>query len=203
VIGVTEDQPPVIVLASASPRRTELLHQIGIAHRVMPSHIDESRAAGESIEDCVLRLARSKALQVQQCLTASQVQQTLPVLAADTVVVVEEVMLGKPRDRDDALEMLQRLSGRSHQVLSAVALAAGNGLRHALSRSVVRFRALSSQECAAYWDSGEPQGKAGAYAIQGAGAVFVEYLAGSYSGVMGLPLYETAQLLKAAGIVWP
>jgi septum formation protein len=152
------------------------------------------RAAGEAIDECVQRLARSKALQVQQRFPS------LPVLGADTVVVVDEVLLGKPRDRADGLEMLRRLSGRSHQVLSAVALASATRLQQALSRSVVRFRALTEQECADYWDSGEPHGKAGAYAIQGRGAVFVEYLSGSYSGVMGLPLYETAQLLHFAGI---
>jgi septum formation protein len=193
---VNEESPPAVVLASASPRRSELLHQIGVSHRIVPADIDESRAAGEAVEDCVQRLARSKALQVQQRLAP----RALPVLGADTLVVVDDVLLGKPRDRDDAIAMLQRLSGRSHQVLSAVALAAHNGLRHELSRSVVRFRSLSAQECAVYWDSGEPQGKAGAYAIQGLGAIFVEYLSGSYSGVVGLPLYETAQLLRDAGI---
>ena len=193
---MSDERQPAVVLASASPRRSELLHQIGVAHRVVPADIDESRAAGEAVEDCVQRLACSKALQVQQRLAPA----ALPVLGADTLVVVDDVMLGKPRDRDDAIRMLRRLSGRSHQVLSAVALAAHNGLRHQLSRSVVRLRSLSAQECAAYWDSGEPQGKAGAYAIQGLGAIFIEYLSGSYSGVMGLPLYETAQLLRGAGI---
>ena len=193
---MSDERQPAVVLASASPRRSELLHQIGVAHRVVPADIDESRAAGEAVEDCVQRLARSKALQVQQRLAPG----ALPVLGADTLVVVDDVTLGKPRDRDDAIRMLQRLSGRSHQVLSAVALAAHNGLRHQLSRSVVRLRSLSAQECAAYWDSGEPQGKAGAYAIQGLGAIFIEHLSGSYSGVMGLPLYETAQLLRGAGI---
>jgi septum formation protein len=184
----------VLVLASASPRRTQLLQQIGVSHRIVPAEIDETRAAGETIDECVQRLARSKALQVQAQFPS------LPVLGADTVVVVDEVLLGKPRDRADGLEMLRRLSGRSHQVLSAVALASPTRLQQALSRSVVRFRALTEQECSDYWDSGEPQGKAGAYAIQGRGAVFIEYLSGSYSGVMGLPLYETAQLLRFAGI---
>jgi septum formation protein len=191
---VTEQRSPVLILASASPRRTDLLRQIGVAHQVEPADIDERRAPGESIDECVQRLARSKALQVQQR------GRSLPVLGADTVVAVDEMLLGKPRDRADGIEMLQRLSGRSHQVLSAVALASEKGLQQALSRNVVRLRPLSEQECARYWDSGEPRDKAGAYAIQGVGAAFIEYLSGSYSGVMGLPLYETAQLLKAAGL---
>lgn len=194
---MTSPNPAVLVLASASPRRTELLLQLGVAHRIEPADIDETRAAGEGIEECVQRLARSKALQVRQRVTA------LPVLGADTVVVVDDVMLGKPRDRADAIQMLQRLSGRSHQVLSAVALASDRGLHQALSRSVVRFRTLSEQECGHYWDNGEPHDKAGAYAIQGLGAAFIEFLSGSYSGVMGLPLYETAQLLQAVDIAVP
>jgi septum formation protein len=191
---VTDQHAAVLILASASPRRTQLLRQIGVPHQVEPADIDERRAPGESIEECVQRLARSKALQVQQR------GRSLPVLGADTVVVVDEVLLGKPRDRADAVQMLQRLSGRSHQVLSAVALASDKGLHQALSRNVVRLRTLSEQECERYWESGEPQDKAGAYAIQGLGAAFIEYLSGSYSAVMGLPLYETAQLLKAAGV---
>ena len=191
---MTDATSPALILASASPRRAELLKQIGVSHRIVPAEIDETPAAGEAIEDCVQRLARSKALQVQRRFPS------LHVLGADTVVVVDELMLGKARDRAEGLEMLRRLSGRSHQVLSAVALASGQKLHQGLSRSVVRFRSLSEQECAAYWDSGEPQDKAGAYAIQGRAALFIEYLSGSYSGVMGLPLYETGQLLRAAGI---
>jgi septum formation protein len=191
---VTEQRPAILILASASPRRTQLLRQIGVPHQVEPADIDERRAPGESIEDCVQRLARAKALQVRQR------GRTLPVLGADTVVAIDELLLGKPRDRADGIQMLQRLSGRSHQVLSAVALASETGLHQRLSRNVVRFRNLSEQECERYWDSGEPQDKAGAYAIQGLGAAFIEYLSGSYSGVMGLPLYETAQLLEAAGL---
>jgi septum formation protein len=187
----------MVILASASPRRTELLRQIGVTYRVMPADIDESHRGGEAAAECVQRLARSKALHVQRQLSG----EPLPVLAADTIVVVDEVMLGKPRDRADAIGMLQRLSGRSHQVLSAVAVANLHGVRQALSRSVVRLRSISARECEEYWDSGEPQGKAGAYAIQGLGAIFVEYLSGSYSGVMGLPLFETAQLLRSVGVV--
>jgi len=196
-----------VILASASPRRTELLAQIGVPHRVVPAHIDERRADGETIEDCVRRLATAKALEVRLALAAlagavagGATAREVAVLGADTAVVIDEDLLGKPRDRSDALAMLARLSGRWHQVLSAVALATGSGVQCALSRSEVRFRTLSPRECVAYWDSGEPRDKAGGYAIQGLGAAFIEELRGSYSGVVGLPLYETARLLTEAGV---
>jgi septum formation protein len=188
---------PMLILASASPRRTELLRQIGMPHRVLPADIDERRLTGEGIEQCVQRLARSKASQVWQQLP--QRSDDVAVLGADTVVVIDDALLGKPRDRDDAMGMLQRLAGRTHRVLSAIALATARGLDHAMSVSEVRFRTLSHAECAAYWDTGEPHDKAGSYAIQGQGALFIECLTGSYSGVMGLPLFETGQLLSAAG----
>jgi septum formation protein len=124
----------------------------------------------------------------------------LPVLGADTLVLLDDTPLGKPRDRADALDMLARLSGRTHQVLSAVALLSAGGVAARLCASEVRFRVLDAAECAAYWETGEPRDKAGAYAIQGLGAVFVAALNGSYSGVMGLPLFETAELLAAAGV---
>jgi septum formation protein len=194
---------PVVILASASPRRTELLAQIGVPHRVVPAQIDERRAAGEPIEQCVRRLAKNKALEVQAALTAvagAGAARELAVLGADTAVVIDDDLLGKPRDRADALSMLAQLSGRWHQVLSAVALASAKGIQSSLSSSEVRFRALGAREGAAYWDSGEPCDKAGAYAIQGLGAAFVQELRGSYSGVVGLPLFETAQLLADAGV---
>ena len=195
---VEQDQvsAALVILASASPRRTQLLQQIGVAHRVVPAQVDERRCPGEPIEDCVRRLARHKALQVQVALPAA----ALPVLGADTVVVIDDEMLGKPRDRADGLAMLARLSGRWHQVLTAVALARDNVMQCSLSRSEVRMRELSAHECEAYWDSGEPRDKAGGYAIQGLGAAFVQELRGSYSGVVGLPLFETAQLLAEAGV---
>jgi septum formation protein len=193
----------LVILASASPRRTELLQQIGVAHRVVPAHIDERRATGETPEDCVRRLAQHKALEVQLALaavTGVSAAVELPVLGADTAVVIDDELLGKPRDRADGLAMLARLSGRWHQVLTAVALASVHGMQCCLSRSEVRLRRLSAQECAAYWDSGEPLDKAGGYAIQGLAGAFVEQLRGSYSGVVGLPLFETAQLLAEAGV---
>ncbi|MGA2024910.1 MAG: Maf family protein [Steroidobacteraceae bacterium] len=190
-----------LVLASASPRRSALLSQLGLRHRVVPAHIDEQRLEGESIEQCVRRLAMQKALQVSAMLAAAEpMAPPAAVLGADTTVVIEEQMLGKPRDREHALAMLERLSGHEHEVLSAVALVCAGTVNLALSRSWVRLRALAREECEAYWDSGEPRDKAGGYAIQGRGAVFVEALRGSYSGVMGLPLFETGQLLAAAGL---
>jgi septum formation protein len=186
---------PVLMLASASPRRSALLRQIGVAHEVMPAAIEEARMAGERAEICVQRLAQQKAQFVYTQLAGAR-----PTLGADTAVVIDEVMLGKPRDRAEAVAMLVRLSGRAHRVLSAVALMTAAGAQVALSESEVLFRRIDGAECAAYWDSGEPRDKAGGYAIQGLGAVFVARLRGSYSGVMGLPLFETAQLLRAAGI---
>jgi septum formation protein len=164
--------------------------QIGVPHSVRPAHVDEALRAGESARDYVVRLAREKALAV--CLQDA----TLPVLGADTAVVLDGVIFGKPSGRDDAIEMLMRLSGRTHEVLTAVALATRGTLAERLSASRVTFRTLTPPECGAYWDTGEPRDKAGAYAIQGRGAVFVERLEGSFSGVMGLPLFETAQLLR-------
>jgi septum formation protein len=187
-----QELQPVLVLASASPRRRELLWQIGVGHRVAIGGVDETPRAGESAADCVQRLALAKAKKVWM--------EGLPVLGADTAVVLDGELLGKPRDRPSALSMLTRLSGRSHRVLTAVALVDGRGSQVRLSDSEVHFRTLGAAECARYWDSGEPRDKAGGYAIQGLGAVFVSRLLGSYSGVMGLPLCETAELLDAAGV---
>jgi len=169
-----------------------LLWQIGVAHRIAIAGVDETPRAGEAAADCVRRLALAKAKKVWT--------PGLPVLGADTAVVLDGELLGKPRDRHGALSMLTRLSGRSHRVLSAVALVDGRGSQLRLSDSEVQFRTLGAAECEHYWDSGEPRDKAGGYAIQGLGAVFVSRLLGSYSGVMGLPLCETAELLDAAGV---
>jgi len=185
---------PVLRLASVSPRRRELLAQIGVPHIVTGAHIDETPHPGERAHDYVQRMARSKAQAVwEQDLS-------LPVLGADTTVVVDSKVFGKPADRADALHMLGVLSGRTHEVLTAVALASKEGLSMRVSVSAVRFRALAADEIAAYWETGEPRDKAGAYAIQGLGAVFVESLTGSFSGVMGLPLLETFELLREAGV---
>jgi septum formation protein len=195
-MAIPERSAPLLILASASPRRSALLTQIGVPHRVVPSLFEEHRLDGEPVERCVQRLAEQKALEVLARFTHN----TLPVLGADTAVIVDDAMLGKPRERSEGLDMLARLSGREHVVLSAVALARPGALTATLCRSLVRFRALSRAECEAYWDSGEPHDKAGGYAIQGLGALFIQRLLGSYSAVMGLPLFETAALLKAANL---
>jgi septum formation protein len=189
-----ESTPPLVCLASMSPRRRQLLAQIGVPHVVSVAAIDEAILPHEPAADYVVRIARAKALAVR-ARSAS-----LPVLAADTTVVIDESICGKPSGEAEAIAMLMRLSGRSHRVLTAVALAARAGVTFRLSASEVRFRRLSREECLEYWRSGEPRDKAGGYAVQGRGAVFIEYLSGSYSGVMGLPLYETAELLRDAGV---
>jgi septum formation protein len=187
---------PLLCLASVSPRRRELLEQIGVAHVVSGADIDEAVHPGEAPPDYVVRMACAKARAVRA--RGSE----LPVLAADTTVVIDGSILAKPRDRAQAIAMLGRLSGRTHQVLTAVALATAGGVAFRLSASEVRLRTVTREECAAYWDTGEPRDKAGGYAIQGRGALFIEHLSGSYSGVMGLPLFETGQLLAAAGIAF-
>lgn len=183
-----------IQLASASPRRSQLLRQIGVAHDVRPVDLDESRLAGESPRDYVLRLARAKAL------AGVAADGALPVLGADTTVAIGGEIFAKPVDQDDAVRMLTALSGRSHDVLTAVALASDGRVETAVSDTRVTFRAISAAECRDYWASGEPVDRAGAYAIQGLAAVFIARLEGSYTGVMGLPLFETAALLDAAGV---
>jgi septum formation protein len=185
---------PVLRLASASPRRRELLAQIGVAHAVAVADVDESARDGEAVSAYVERVARAKAeaIWARGC--------DLPVLGADTTVVLDEMSLGKPRDRAQGLSMLEALAGREHRVLTAVALVTAAGTRCLTSASTVRMRASTAQERARYWETGEPRDKAGGYAIQGLGAVFIESLQGSYSGVMGLPLFETARLLAAAGV---
>jgi septum formation protein len=190
-----QQQPRALVrLASASPRRRQLLDLIGVPHLVTPADIDETPRGSEPADAYVLRLAREKAAAVWAR------DAGLPVLAADTTVVVDDEILGKPGTEADASYMLGKLSGREHRVHTGVALQAASGVQAVLSSTQVRFAPLSAAQIRAYWASGEPQGKAGAYAIQGLGAVFVAHIAGSYTGVMGLPLFETATLLRAAGI---
>ena len=185
-----------IVLASASPRRREILTQMGVAHSLAEHNVDELARAGEAAVLLVQRLALEKALSVQ----ALDPRCVLPVLGSDTIVVCDKQILGKPLDQADALRMLTLLSGRTHQVLSAVALCCGSRQQVVLSRSDVTFKPLNEQEREHYWASGEPIGKAGAYAIQGLGGMFVSALVGSFSGVMGLPVFETAQLLNEFGV---
>ncbi|MFZ1536660.1 MAG: Maf family protein [Chromatiaceae bacterium] len=184
-----------VYLASQSPRRRELLGQIGVSHTVIAVDLDEAPRPGEVPEDYVRRVALDKARVGRAATPGSRV----PVLAADTLVTLDGRILGKPRDAEEAAAMLGLLSGRTHRVLSAVALI-GAEERLALSESQVSFRAIPDWEARAYWATGEPADKAGGYAIQGLGALFVRELRGSYSGVMGLPLHETALLLAEEGI---
>ena len=186
-----------IVLASASLRRSQLLQQIGVRHRAVGADIDETPVSGEGPAAYVQRLAAGKAAAVVARLAGSP---GVPVLAADTTVALDGRIFGKPADEADCLEMLGALAGRTHAVHTAVALWQAGLLRQALDTSYVTFRDIGLAERRRYWQSGEPAGKAGAYAIQGLGAVFVTRLEGSFSGVMGLPLAETAALLDAAGV---
>jgi septum formation protein len=186
----------LIYLASASPRRSALLTQIGVAHRIRPVDVDEGIGSGESPANYVERLAVLKAETLWAQLAESERR---PVLGSDTTVAVDDEILAKPRDERDGLRMLRLLSGRTHQVYTAVALRHAGGCAARVSVSDVAFRRLSEEECSAYWRTGEPAGKAGGYAVQGRAAVFIERIAGSYSGIMGLPLYETGELLRAIG----
>ena len=188
----------MIYLASASPRRRDLLRQLGIEFEAMPSNILEVRQAGESPADYVLRVARDKARFVAKLLNERGLP-VFPVLGADTEVVLDGEILGKPQDRVHGMALLRRLAGRTHEVLSAVCVVdQGNG-HTALSTSRVTFSSLTEAEIAHYWETDEPADKAGAYAIQGKAAAFIERLEGSYSGVMGLPLHELAGILKKIG----
>lgn len=184
---------PRLYLASASPRRSQLLQQIDLPHAVRPVVIDESPRPGEAPAAYVLRLAEEKACALGAKLADGE---RLPVLAADTTVALEGTILGKPADRDELHAMLGRLSGRTHEVHTAVAVLHEGRVTARISTSEVSFRELSAAEIDCYWDTGEPADKAGGYAVQGRAAVFIRHIAGSYSGVMGLPLYETWELLE-------
>lgn len=184
-----------LYLASGSPRRRELLAQIGVPFSVVSAPIDETPLPDEGAPAYVERLARAKAAAGLACIEGPAV-----VLGADTAVVLDGRILGKPENREDALAMLADLSGREHQVLTAVAVSDGLRVHSLCVTSKVCFRAISADEAQRYWASGEPADKAGGYAIQGLGAVFVTGLSGSYSAVVGLPLSETAELLGQFGI---
>ena len=183
-----------IILASASPRRKELLDQINVSYRVYPVDLDETPWPDEAPLDYVQRVAAEKSSACK-----AQLNTEIPVLAADTAVILGSVIMGKPKDKADAMAMLTQLSGKTHQVYSAISL---RGREHgqAVSITEVTFRCLTEQEILDYWHSGEPADKAGSYAIQGRGGVFVESIKGSFSGVVGLPLFETAELLSKQGI---
>lgn len=185
-----------IYLASGSPRRAALLTQIGVEFQAIAAQIGEHALAEEAPEQTVVRLARDKALAV----AAATRQAPRPVLGADTLVVVDGEALGKPADREQALQMLARLSGRIHRVVTGIALAWGERVTDRVNVSEVRFRSTTPAERLAYCETLEPLDKAGAYGVQGKGAVFIEHIAGSYSAVMGLPLKDTADLLHEVGL---
>lgn len=187
-----------LILASASPRRSELLQQIGVRFVVAAEDIDESQRTSESAVDYVARLALEKAQAGYH-----RHRPELPVLGADTIGLLNDRIFGKPTDCDEAVAMLQLLSASTHQVLSAVAIITEHRTEVAISTSLVTFRTITPDECLKYWHTGEPRGKAGSYAIQGFGGTFVAHLEGSYSGVMGLPLFETQQLLEMFNVpIW-
>jgi septum formation protein len=185
---------PVLCLASASPRRRELLQQLGVPHKIHIPAVDETPLANESAAYLVQRLA---------CLKAEAVwhdASDLPVLAADTTVTHDGQLFGKPQGAEEAVAMLLQLAGKTHQVWTAVALRTATGLQFRTNKSTVHFGSITAEQALQYWHTGEPRDKAGGYAIQGLAAAFIEHLSGSFSGVMGLPLFETAQLLRAANI---
>ena len=185
----------LVILASASPRRAELLSQIGVSFEQQPAHIDETRFRNESPDVYVQRLAEEKArAALAKC-------NDCVVIGSDTVVVLENTVLGKPEDERDHAQMFAQLSGRTHDVLTAVTVMDSTTTEHALSKSCVTFAAVSAADTARYWRTGEPRDKAGGYAIQGLAAMFIDNLTGSYSSVMGLPIRETAQLLAKFGVL--
>ena len=183
-----------ILLASASPRRQELLAQIGVSFEVCPADIEELPMGNEAPADYVMRVAMDKA-RVAERIAGTK----LPIVAAGTEVVLDGQIFGKPKDYEGFAEMMRRLSGREHRVLSAVVVRWNNQSFSALNESRVTFATLTERNIAQYWQTGEPLGKAGGYAIQGYGALFIVHLGGSYSAVMGLPIHETANLLAQAG----
>ena len=192
---MSESRVSDIILASASPRRSELLEQIGVRFTILATDIDESRLNNESPDDYVSRLALEKSRA-----GFSRQDKALPSLGADTIVVCDRQIFGKPKNQAEAETMLMALSGKVHTVMSAVAVSQGPCSSSRLTKTLVRFRTISQSECQTYWQTGEPQGKAGGYAIQGRGAIFVDHIEGSYSAVVGLPLSETAEILGEFGI---
>ncbi|MCE5232154.1 MAG: Maf family protein [Mizugakiibacter sp.] len=189
----------MLYLASQSPRRRQLLEQIGVHFEVVEVDVVEARAPGEAAQAYVERVARDKARAGLQRVDG---QRGAAVLGADTEVVLDDAVFGKPADAADAAAMLRRLAGRTHRVISAVCVVDGAREACAVSLSEVTFAPLDEAAIAAYVATGEPFGKAGAYAIQGRAAAFVAHLAGSYSGVMGLPLFETGRLLRQFGMAF-
>lgn len=198
--------PDFIYLASQSPRRAQLLGQLGVRHELLLADADEDAESLEAVlpnEAPATYVQRVTGLKLDAAVARMRRRglPEAPVLCADTTVALGRIILGKPEDEKDAARMLRMLSGTTHRVLTAVALHHGKKSHAALSVSRVRFAEITKQQIARYAESGEPLGKAGAYAIQGAAAAFVEHISGSYSGIMGLPMFETAQLLRQAGML--
>ncbi len=197
-----KSMPPFIYLASQSPRRSQLLTQLGIAHELLLATAEEdaesleAHIAGESPSSYVQRVTRLKLDAARQRLQDRGLPPA-PVLCADTTVALGNTIYAKPADAQDAVRMLQALSGQTHVVLTAVAIGVGSQCVQACSVSDVTFAAMTEAEIRAYVESGEPMGKAGAYAVQGLAAAYISRISGSYTGIMGLPLFETAQLLKS------
>lgn len=193
-----------LVLASASPRRKQLLSSVGLDFRVLPANIDESRHPGEAPLDYVRRMARAKAGAVAEILEFSEKHEDsrLAVLAADTIVCRDERLFGKPVDKDDAITMWRHLSGRTHEVYTALALCYRDRLYEEISVSRVGFKRITEAGMQAYWASGEPMDKAGGYAIQGLGSAWVRHIEGSHSGIVGLPMFELNRLLANIGVNW-
>lgn len=187
---------PQIFLASNSPRRQELLSQMGVTFKVIPHFSEEKHNVRETPESFVSRLALEKATDG----LLRQTNQQIPVLGSDTAVILDGNILGKPEGKEQAVEMLLSLSNKTHQVLTAVALKNEQKTEQILSTTEVSFSKLTREICENYWQSGEPVDKAGSYGIQGQGALFIRCINGSYSGVMGLPIYETNSLLNRFGI---
>jgi len=185
---------PQLILASSSPRRRELLDQIQVSYKALPVNIDESHIPDESAEQYVKRLATEKAeagyAKNPHCI----------VLGSDTIVLIGSTILGKPENKEHGIEMLSLLSGNTHQVITAVAVHSSDYKACVMSLSEVEFAELTAQQIEAYWQTGEPEDKAGAYGVQGIAAQFIKRIVGSYSSIMGLPLFETAQLLEKSGI---
>ncbi len=199
--AVVSDIVPDLYLASQSPRRRELLRQIGVRHAVISASIPEQPAVCEAALDYVQRLAREKAAAGHTQLLRQKLP-LAPVLGADTLGLLDGEILEKPRDQAHAQQMLRQLSGRTHQVITAVALHSTSLQALRVSTTDVTFRELSDAEITAYWNTGEPQDKAGSYAIQGLGAVFVKEIRGSYSCVVGLPIEATLELLGEFDVPW-
>lgn len=189
-----------VILASQSPRRAELLRQIAVSFEVMVADIDERPMASEDSMAYLQRMAKAKALAVQETLHSQTGLREPVIIAADTIGELDGEILLKPTDQDDAIRMLLRMSGRSHSIATGVCVLAGDKCDYLEVKTQVSFRSLNEPEIKRYWATGEPQDKAGAYGIQGLGAVFVERINGSYSNVVGLPLCETARLLQNAGV---